>query len=108
MSEYVEYLIWAMFAVGGLGVGRLTHRRKHVAPVSDTAPRPIIDVPLPTLTTWSGSGPAPFRVVTLDGEVRYEGEEGGRARRHIEALRRTDIKWHAYRKGRIWDWGPRE
>ena len=99
MSEYVEYLVWAMFAVCGFGLGRF-RRRSKVMVVPDVAS-------LPVTAPWSGSGPAPFRVVTLAGEVRYEGERGGLARRHIEALRAERIEWRAYRDGMVWDWGPR-
>ena len=53
------------------------------------------------------AGPAPFRVVTLDGEVHYEGTSGGDARRCIEGLRSQQVEWRAYRDGNVWDWGPR-
>ncbi len=104
MSEYVEYLVWLMWGVAGFGVGRLTWRQKFIGapPLPAVAPEPL------TITSWSGEGLAPFRVVTLDGDVRYEGAEGGPARRHIEVLRSERIEWRAYRDGRVWDWGPRE
>ena len=74
----------------------------HVLP--DQSPEPAV-VHSHT-ETWT-SGPAPFRVVTLDGEVQYEGTKGGLARRTIEGLRCARAEWRAYRHGEIWDWGPR-
>ncbi len=110
MSEYVEYLVWLMWGVAGFGVGRLTWRQNIVgAPYLPSLPKlKIQNADTFTITSWSGEGPAPFRVVTLDGDVRYEGSEGGTARRHIEVLRSERIEWRAYRDGRVWDWGPRE
>ncbi len=106
MSEYVEYLVWLMWGVAGFGVGRLTWRQNIVG-APDLPSLPVVTPELGT-TSWSGEGPAPFRVVTLDGDVRYEGSEGGTARRYIEVLRSERIEWRAYRDGRVWDWGPRE
>ena len=109
MSEYIEFGIWALWAVFGFGVGRLSWREKVVvAPDIPSLPKIQTVEVLPTMAPWTGEGPAPFRVVTMDGDVRYEGTGGGAARRHIEALRSERIEWRAYRDGRAWDWGPRE
>ena len=111
MSDYVGFGIWALWAVFGFGVGRFTWRNKtvyEVIPSMVPPDGPTITHELPTTTSWAGSGPAPFRVVTLDGDVRYEGGDGATARRHVEALRAENIDWRAYRNGRVWDWGPRE
>ena len=109
MSDYVEFGIWLMWAVLGFGVGRFTWRNKTVYEAPQVAPETqTVDVLMPTTATWAGDGPAPFRVVTLGGGVRYEGTEGGAARRHIEVLRKEGVEWRAYRDGSVWDWGPRE
>ncbi len=115
MSEYIGYGIWALWAVFGFGVGQLAWRGRVTpdVPSLPTTDRFIVDAegtaPVPTITTtsWTGEGPAPFRVVTLDGTVRYEGTEGRGARQCIEALRITRVEWRAYRDGLIWDWWPR-
>ena len=107
MSEYVGFGIWALWAVFGFGVGRFTWRGKVIG-APNVPSLPVVTPALGTITSWSGEGPAPFRVVTLNGAVRYQGAEGGTARRHIEVLRSERIEWRAYRDGRVWDWGPRE
>ena len=103
--EYVEYLVWAMFAVGGFGVGRFARRRKVGRSVAMGSIGSVVGA---GIAFAKGAAPdVPFRVVTQAGDVRYEGAEGGKARRHIEALRLERIEWRAYRDGRVWDWGPR-
>ena len=52
-------------------------------------------------------GASPFKVVTADGSVCYEGSSGGDARRTIEKLRAGGVEWTAERDGERWDWGPR-
>ena len=106
----IEYLFWVLFAVLGFGGGWIVWGRRITAPtrkaVSETAEHS------PTLyRSESGTvsaGPAPFRVVTLDGNVRYEGSSGASARRRIELLRSQGVEWRAYRDGVVWDWGPRD
>ncbi len=107
-----EYLFWALFAFLGLGGGWLMWGRA-VAPTKPelsvsagkpkrTIRRPKSDKALPA------PGASPFRVVTLDGNVRYDGPSGADARRSIELLRSQDVEWRAYRNGQVWDWGPRD
>lgn len=113
MSGYVEYLFWALFALLGFGGGWLVWGRTQHDLLRPT--RKAVDAPAersPTLyKSESGTvsaGPAPFRVVTLDGNVRYEGRSGADARRRIELLRSQGVEWRAYRDGVVWDWGPRD
>ncbi len=107
------YLLWAVFALLGFGAGWLVWGRESVgvieAPTAvgqTTKSRREIRRPKAEALT-AHAGPSPFRVVTLDGEVIYDGVSGGEARRHIERLRTYDVEWRAYRSGIAWDWGPK-
>ena len=105
----IEYLFWAVYALLGFGGGWLVRGRR----ITTTTRKAVADTERsPTLyRSESGTvsaGPAPFRVVTLDGNVRYEGSSGANARRRIELLRSQGVEWRAYRDGVVWDWGPRD
>ena len=106
-----DYLFWVLFAVLGLVSGWMIWGRSSV--VQATKVQSIAQPTQPTNVAerigsgWTSSGPAPFRVVTLDGDVIYEGASGASARRSIESLRTGDVEWRSYRSGEAWDWGPR-
>ncbi len=105
----IEYLIPLMAAVLGFGVAWFIWGR---ADVIAPPVKPEIGAPKKSKRTiWrplgKGAKAAPFRVVTLDGKVHYDGASGGDARRCIELLRTQDVEWRAYRNGDVCDWGPR-
>ena len=107
----IEYLIPLLAAVLGFGVAWfIWGRPDRVAPPSskpELASKPKRTIRRPVKKTVTGLGPSPFRVVTLDGSVHYDGPSGGDARRCIEELRSDGVEWRAYRSGEVWDWGPR-
>ncbi len=108
----IEYLIPLMAAVLGFGVawfiwGRADVIAPPLKPEIGAPKKSKREIRRPLGKGAKAVGPEPFRVVTLDGKVHYEGSSGGDARRCIELLRSQPVEWRAYRDGLKWDWGPR-
>ncbi len=104
----IEYLLWLAFAALGFGGGWLVWGRgAKPPPIQSPKQSRTIQRPVKGAVT-AHAGPSAFRVVLLDGEVVYDGDSGGDARRHIERLRTQDDEWRAYRDGVFWDSGPKE
>ena len=97
----MTYVFWGLF----LGIGVVLgwwFRGRRIRAVYAPRGRPRLR---PASKVLRGS--PPFKVVTADGSVCYEGSSGGDARRTIEKLRADGVEWTAARDGEPWDWGPR-
>ncbi len=95
-------MVWLILlaAVAAIAVYGIWYRRSNREVI--TSPAPVVSLPVQGVGTYET-----FFVATEDGDVRYEGNSGGDARRAIEALRAEGITWGSARNGVKWDWGPR-